>query len=71
MFVIQNLYENVDGGYFRIIFFMYIFLYSWNVYNFLFFLRFYLFIFREWGREGERKRNINVWLPLIRPPLGT
>ena len=26
-----------------------------------FFKRFYLFIFRERGREGERERNINVW----------
>ena len=32
-------------------------------------LRFYLFIFKE-GKEG-RKRNINVWLPLERPLLGT
>ena len=38
---------------------------------FFFFLRFYLFIFRERGREGERERNINVWLPLTRPPLRT
>ena len=37
----------------------------------LFLKRFYLFIFREQGREGERERNINVWLPLARPPLGT
>ena len=29
-----------------------------------------LFIFRERGREGESERNINVWLPLARPPLG-
>ena len=36
-----------------------------------FFLRFYLFIFRERGREGERERNISVWLPLMWPPLGT
>ena len=29
---------------------------------FFFFLRFYIFIFRERGREGkERKRNISVW----------
>ena len=34
-----------------------------------FFLRFYLFIFRERGRE--RERNINVWLSLARPLLGT
>ena len=31
----------------------------------------YLFIFREKGREGKRERNINVWLPLARPLLGT
>ena len=31
-----------------------------------FFLRFYLFILeREEGREKERDRNINVWLPLV------
>ena len=30
-----------------------------------------LFIFRERGRVGERERNINVWLPLVRPLLGT
>ena len=36
----------------------------------VFFLkRFYLFL--ERGREGERERNINVWLPLMWPPLGT
>ena len=37
------------------------------------FLRFYLFfIFRERkGWEKERERNINVWLPLMWPPLGT
>ena len=32
---------------------------------------FYLFIFRQRRREGERERNINVWLPLMRPLLGT
>ena len=32
---------------------------------------FILFIFRETGREGERERNINVWLPLALPTLGT
>ena len=35
------------------------------------FKRFYLFIFRERGRKGERERNINVWLPLMHPLLGT
>ena len=38
---------------------------------FISFLRFYLFIFRERGREGKRERNINVWLPLAHPILGT
>ena len=42
----------------------------------LFFKGFYLFIFRERGREGERERNTNVreihdWLPLACPHLGT
>ena len=34
---------------------------------------FYLFnyFFRERGREGEKERNITVWLPLERPPLRT
>ena len=31
----------------------------------------YLFIFGERGREGEREGNINMWLPLARPLLGT
>ena len=35
-----------------------------------FFLRFYLFIFRQRRREIERERNIHVWLPLTRPPTG-
>ena len=30
-----------------------------------------LFIFRWEGREKERERNINVWLPLTQPPPGT
>ena len=34
-----------------------------------FFLRFYLFLDR--GREGERERNISVWLALVCPLLGT
>ena len=36
-----------------------------------FFKRFYLFIFRERGREGERERNINVWLTLAHLLLWT
>ena len=34
-----------------------------------FFQGFYLFIFRQRGREGERETNINVWLPLVHPLL--
>ena len=34
------------------------------------FKRFYSFIYRG-GREGERERNINVWLPLSCPLVGT
>ena len=57
---------------------------SWNTYwlliffkfspssfLFSFFKRFYLFIFRARGREGERGGNINVWLSLVCPQLGT
>ena len=32
---------------------------------------FYLFLDRGEGREKERERNINVWLPLTCPALGT
>ena len=28
---------------------------------------FYLFIFRQRGKEGQRQRNMNVWLPLESP----
>ena len=31
----------------------------------------YLFLERGEGREKERERNINVWLPLMHPQLGT
>ena len=33
---------------------------SLNETFFVFFLRFYLFIFRQRGRKGERERNISV-----------
>ena len=36
-----------------------------------FFFKRILFLFRERGWEGERERNINVWLPLVHPLLGT
>ena len=39
--------------------------------RFVCFLRFYLVLERGEGREKERERNINVWLPLTWPPLGT
>ena len=31
----------------------------------------YLFLDRGEGEEKERERNIHVWLPLMRPLLGT
>ena len=31
----------------------------------------YLFLEKGIGRERERERNIDVWLPLAHPPLGT
>ena len=41
-------------------------------FNYLFFKRFYLFIFREGeGREKEEDRNINMWVSLACPLLGT
>ena len=43
-----------------------------HAYQQTFFLRLYLFIFRERGRrEVKRERNINVWLPLMCLLLGT
>ena len=40
---------------------------------FIFFFKdfIYLFLEREEGKEKEKERNINVWLPLKRPLLGT
>ena len=32
---------------------------------------YYLFIFRERGRVGEREGNLNVLMPLMQPLLGT
>ena len=37
----------------------------------IFFLRFYLFIFRGEGKEKEKERNISVWLTLVHLLLGT
>ena len=41
--------------------------------NFCLFLKdfIYLFLERGEGRDEERERNINVWLPLTCPLLGT
>ena len=38
---------------------------------FLNFLKFYLFLERGEGREKERERNIDMWLPLACPQLGS
>ena len=36
-----------------------------------YFKRFYVFFEKEEGREKEKERNINVWLPLMHLPPGT
>ena len=36
-----------------------------------FFLKDFIYLFLEMGREREREENINVWLPLMHPLLGT
>ena len=37
---------------------------------FSFFKKDLIYLFLERGREGERERNVNVWLPLLRSQLG-
>ena len=44
---------------------------SFFLLNDFYFLKIYLFLKRGERKEKERKRNINVWLPLTRPLLGT
>ena len=36
-----------------------------------FFFKDFIYLFLERGTEGERERNINVWLPFTCPLLGT
>ena len=42
-------------------------------FEFNFFKKYFIYLFLErWERrEKERERNINMWLPLVYPPLGT
>ena len=37
----------------------------------VFFFKDFIYLFLERGRDGERGRDINVWVPLTCPPLGT
>ena len=39
--------------------------------KFAFLKKIYLFLERGKGKETEKERNINVWLPLMCPELGT
>ena len=41
------------------------------LFSYLFIKLLNLFLDRGEGREKKRERNINVWLPLVHPPLGT
>ena len=47
-------------------------LHSWDAFAVLLnnFFKEFIYLFGERGREGERERNINVWLPLPWTPLG-
>ena len=38
---------------------------------FFFFKILFIYLDRGEGREKERERNVNVWLPPVRPLLGT
>ena len=52
---------------------MCIYLYIIHLFTFSLFKKDFigLFLERGEGRENERERNINVWLPLLHPQLGT
>ena len=52
-------------------FFQYLFMIELQLFYFFFFYRFFLLVFRQSGRQGEREGNISVWLPLARPLLAT
>ena len=43
------------------------------MYLFILFFKDFIYLFLERGvvRDKERERNINMWLPLAHPPLGT
>ena len=38
-------------------------------FSLFYFFKDFTYLFLERGREGEREGNINVWLPLVHPPL--
>ena len=42
-----------------------------HIYTFYIYYIYRIILERGEGREKERERNINVWLPLARPQLGT
>ena len=42
-----------------------------QIYFFPKYFIYYFFLERGVGNEKKRERNINVWLPLLRPLLGT
>ena len=42
-----------------------------DFFSFFFFWTLFIYFYRERGMEGERERNIIVWLPLMCPLLGS
>ena len=58
--------------YFLILFLSLLYAYCyWLEYGFFYNDFIYLFLERGEGKEKERERNMNVWLPLTHPTLGT
>ena len=44
---------------------------SWLFRRPFFFFKDFIYLFLKKGREEEREGNISVWLPFVRPLLGT
>ena len=49
------------------------FIFTYFIFNIFFtvFKRDFIYLFLDRGEGREKERNLNVWLPLTRPPPGT